>query len=438
MIERYKTKEMSLLWSEENKFTTWFDVEIAVLETLVEQGILQKKDVSEIKKSAQINVKRILEIEEEVQHDVIAFCTSIAEQCGAAGRVFHYGLTSSDVVDTALGVMLVRASDIIIGELTNLMDEVKKQALQYKELICIGRTHGMHAEPTVFGLKFLGFYAELLRHRKNLKRVKTQISRGKLSGAVGVYGALSPEVERSALAKLGLKPEPVSTQIIPRDRHARFVTALAELGGSLEKFAVELRHLQRSEVDEVEEAFSVKQKGSSAMPHKKNPISCENITGCARVLRGYALTALENVALWHERDISHSSAERIIFPDATTLSHYILVRMTKVVAGLNVKPENIAKNLAKSQGVFFSGHVLLALVDNGMAREDAYRIVQSSAHKALADGLPLQTVLQNDPLIREKIAQSSLDQIFELKRFTQHVDKIYERVLGNDHKISKR
>ncbi len=437
MIGRYTLPEMSALWSDESRYAAWLEVELAVLEVLAGRGVVPQDAVQAIKKKACIDVRRIEEIEKTTKHDVIAFTTSIAEQCGAPARYFHYGLTSSDVVDTAWGLLMVRAGKLLVEEVEALRHALKKQALRHRNLHCIGRTHGMHAEPTIFGLKFLGWYAEMGRQRSRLKRAVRAISRGKLSGAVGVYGALPPDVESDALSILSLKPELVSTQVVPRDRHAEFVCAIAQLGGSMERIAVELRHLQRSEVDEVEEDFTKGQKGSSAMPHKKNPISSENITGGARLLRGYAVTALENVALWHERDISHSSAERVILPDATTLAHYMLVRLRKIIAGLNVKVESVKKNLDASQGVYFSGQVLLQLVERGLSREEAYRLVQACAHRALEERRPLQELISESAEIGKVLPSKELNSVFDLNRLTRHADQIYERVL-KDEAFSRR
>lgn len=432
MIERYTRSEMGRQWTEERRFQNWLKVELAVTETLSEVGIVPRGVAEKIRKAAKIDVKRINFIEESLRHDVIAFTTSIAEQAGDVGRYFHFGLTSSDIVDTALALQLRRVSQILLDGLAELELELKRLALKYKSLATIGRTHGIHAEPTSFGLKFLGWLAEVNRQRLSLKKAKIKVSFGKLSGAVGAYGVLSPDIERRSLGKLKLISETVSTQVIPRDRHADFVCTVAQVGATIERIAVELRHLQRTEVSEVEEGFGKEQKGSSAMPHKKNPISAENLTGCARVLRGYAVAALENVALWHERDISHSSVERVVLPDATILLDYMIHRLVGVLRRLNVNEGQVHKNLMMTQGVFFSGHVLLELVKKGVSREDGYRIVQSCAHAALEQGKSYRSLLEKNVIIRQKFSAKELDGLFDLKRFLKHVDEIYRRVLNSD------
>ncbi len=438
MIARYTRPVMGALWEDESRFSQWLSVELAVLEVLGAEGVVPKNAAAQIRKKARIDVKRILKLETTLRHDVISFTTSIAEQVGDVGRYFHYGLTSSDIVDTALSLLLKQALEHIDGNFDRLDAALVKLALRYRELPSIGRTHGVHAEPTSFGLKFLGWLAEFRRQRVRLAHAIEQASYGKLSGAVGSYGALSPEVERKALFKLGLKPEAVATQVLPRDRHAEIFCVLAEIGGSIERVSVELRHLQRTEVHEVEEEFGKGQKGSSAMPHKKNPISAENLTGCARLLRGYAVSALENVALWHERDISHSSVERVIAPDATILVDYMLNRLTGILEGLNVLETNVAANLDRTKGIYFSGHVLLKLVETGMSREEAYGIVQKCAHSAWAEGRWFGDELLKVSAIRERFTPAQLDRVLDVKNYLKHVDTIYGRVLGNDFKKSKK
>ena len=438
MIARYTRPEMGALWEDESRFGQWLNVELAVLEVLGSQGVVPGNAAAQIRKKAKINVKRINELELTLRHDVISFTTSISEQVGPVGRYFHYGLTSSDVVDTALSLLLKRALEIIDADLERLDTVLVKRALQYRALPCIGRTHGVHAEPTSFGLKFLGWVAEFRRQRVRLNHAIEQASVGKLSGAVGSYGALSPDVERKALAQLGLRPEDVATQVLPRDRHAEIFCVLAEIGASVERVSVELRHLQRTEVHEIVEEFGRGQKGSSAMPHKKNPISAENLTGCARLLRGYAVAALENVALWHERDISHSSVERVIAPDATILVDYMLHRLAGLVDGLNVLEANVAANLDRTKGIYFSGHVLLRMVSAGMSREDAYRIVQKCAHAAWDEKRWFGDVLMEETAIREIFTRPELDRILNVKNYLQHVDTIYGRVLGNEFKKIKK
>lgn len=434
MIQRYTRTVMGNLWSDENRFTQWFEVELAVLDVLGQQKIVPRDVSRKIRQKAKINVSRILELEETTRHDVIAFSTSIAEQCGEQGRYFHYGLTSSDVVDTALSMLLRQALTVLMTDLEELDAVLVRLAKQYRTLPAIGRTHGVHAEPTSFGLKFVGWIAEFRRQAERLATAIDEISFGKLSGAVGSYGALGPDVEKRALERLKLKVEPVATQVLPRDRHAQVFCLLAQIGASVERVAVELRHLQRTEVHEVEEEFAKGQKGSSAMPHKKNPISAENLTGCARLLRGYAVAALENVALWHERDISHSSVERVIAPDATILVDYMLQRLIKVLRGLTVVKQNVKTNLDRTKGIYFSGHVLLRLVEKGMSREDAYRIVQKAAHSAWDHSRWFGDELMKDAAVREQFTKRELAKVLDVKNYLKHVDTIYGRVLGAGQK----
>jgi adenylosuccinate lyase len=438
MIERYTRPQMGKLWSDENRFRRWLDVELAVLEVLGQRGHVPRAAARTIRAKAKIKVERILELEATTRHDVIAFTTSIAEQVGELGRYFHFGLTSSDVVDTALALNFKDALTLIREDLLELDKTLVRLANQNKKLPCIGRTHGVHAEPTSFGLKFLGWVSEFRRHQDRLEHALEGIAHGKLSGAVGSFGALSPEIEEVALKKLGLKPEPIATQVLPRDRHAELFCTIAEIGASIERVAVELRHLQRTEVHEVEEEFGKGQKGSSAMPHKKNPISAENLTGTARLLRGYSVAALENVALWHERDISHSSVERVIAPDATILLDYMLHRLIALLKGLRVIKKNIAANLERTQGIYFSGHVLLKMVEAGISREDAYVIVQRCAHEAWDKGQWFGKRLAADAKIREVFSQRELSKILDVKNYLRHVDTIYGRVLGNVGSAKKK
>lgn len=430
MIARYTRPEMGQLWNDENRFQTWLEVELAVLKALGDAGVIPHQAATQIRKRTKINVRRILELEKTLRHDVISFTTSVSEQVGSVGRYFHYGLTSSDVVDTAFAILLKQALVVIRKDLDRLDKELVRLALTYRDLPCIGRTHGVHAEPTSFGLKFLGWVAEFRRQAVRLDAAIETISHGKLSGAVGSYGALSPEIERKALDALGLEPEPIATQVLPRDRHAEVFCTLAEIGASIERAAVELRHLQRTEVHEVEEEFGKGQKGSSAMPHKKNPISAENLSGGARLLRGYAVAALENVALWHERDISHSSVERVIGPDATTLADYMISRLADILGGLRVLEPNVKANLDKTKGIYFSGHMLLRMVEKGMSRENAYRIVQRAAHSAWAEGRWFGDELMKEPDIRRHFSRAEIDRVLDVKNYLKHVDTIYGRVLG--------
>jgi len=436
VIDRYSRPEMKNLWSDESRFTTWLEVELAVLKVLEKDKVVPARTASKIKGAAKIKVSRILELEQTLKHDVIAFTTSISEQCGDAGRFFHYGLTSSDVVDTALSILLRRALISLRGSTVSLRETMIALALKHKDLPCIGRTHGVHAEPTSFGLKFLGWVSEFQRHILRLDDAIKEISVGKLSGAVGSFGALSPSVEERALASLGLQPESIATQVLPRDRHAHVFNVIANVGSSLERVAVELRHLQRTEVHELEEEFSAGQKGSSAMPHKKNPISAENLSGCARILRSYAVATSENVALWHERDISHSSVERIVCPDATILLDYMLARMNKLLGGVRVMRENVQKNLSKTQGIYFSGHILLRMVEKGMSREDAYKIVQRCAHNAWDQSTWFGDELWKEQAVQELFSQAELNRSLNIKNYLENVDTLYRRVLGNAYRRS--
>ncbi len=379
MISRYTLPPFDQLWTDRKKYESWLKVEVAVLEALAEKGMIPLSAVEEVKRKARVDEQRIAELEKIVDHDVIAFVSQVAETVGDAGKYLHYGLTSSDVIDTALSLLLKEAADEILKETKKLFQVIRGKALTYKSTVMVGRTHGVHAEPITFGFKLAIWSFEVARHYERLQRAKDSISFGKISGAVGTYAHLSPDIEEKVCQKLGLRPAPASSQILQRDRLAEFLAALALLGSSLEKFAVEIRHLQRTEVLEVEEPFKKGQKGSSAMPHKKNPILCERIAGLARVLRANALAAMENVALWHERDISHSSVERIIVPDSTTLAHYLLVKMGSVIEGLKVDEERMKENLNLTRGLIYSQQVLLHLIEKGLSREEAYEIVQKAA-----------------------------------------------------------
>ncbi|HXG52972.1 MAG TPA: adenylosuccinate lyase [candidate division Zixibacteria bacterium] len=428
MIPRYTHPEMARIWSEENGFQKWLDVEILAAEALAREGRVPKAAVARIRKKARFDVARIREIEREVKHEVIAFLSCVAESIGDDARFLHVGMTSSDVMDTALAIQFKEASALLLQDIDRLMAVLRRQAFKHKRTVMIGRTHGIHAEPTTFGLKLALWYQEMARNRARLEKAAEDICVGQISGAVGTFAHISPKVEAYVCRKSGLKPAPVSSQIIQRDRHAFFFATLAVIAASLEKFAVEIRHLQRTEVREAEEPFTPGQKGSSAMPHKRNPILSENVSGLARLMRGYAAAALENVALWHERDISHSSVERVIAPDATTLLDFMLRRMTYVLENLCVYPENMRRNLEMSGGAVFSERVLLALVDKGLARDAAYRLVQRHALKAGAEGGDLKRSLLGDAEIRRHLSPREIEALWGFERDLAHVDFIFRRV----------
>ncbi len=429
MISRYTLPPFDKLWTDEKKYQTWLKVELAVLEALAEEGLVPQSAYEEIKKRAYIDEKRIAELEKVVDHDVIAFVTQVAEAVGEAGKYLHYGLTSSDVVDTSLSLLLKEAAEEILKETENLLSLLKEKAFVYKSTLMVGRTHGVHAEPLTFGFKLAIWAFELARHRERLKRAREAVSYGKISGAVGTYAHLPPEIEEKVCLKLGLKPAPASSQVLQRDRLAEFLTTLALLGCSLEKFALEIRHLQRTEVLEVEEPFKPGQKGSSAMPHKKNPILCERITGLARVLRANALAAMENVALWHERDISHSSVERIIVPDSTTLAHYLLVKMFSVIKGLKVDEERMKSNLELTRGLIYSQKVLLYLVEKGLSREKAYQIVQKAAFEVWQDkSKKLPEVLKNLKELEDLIEWGELASLFSPESYLGNLEVVFKRL----------
>ncbi len=431
MIERYTRPEMGSLWSLENRFRVWLEVELAVCEGWHALGRIPAQDMETIRAKADINVDRILEIEERTRHDVIAFLTNVEEIVGPSARFIHLGCTSSDIVDTANGVLLMRAGRMILGGLDKLLDVLKGMAMEHKGRLCMGRTHGIHAEPTSFGLKMCVFYAEFRRHRERLARAVDNVAVGKISGAVGTYAYLSPELEEKTCAILGLTPDPVSTQIVQRDRHAEFFTALGLLGGGIERICVELRHLQRTEVLEVEEGFGKGQKGSSAMPHKKNPISAENLAGLSRLLRTNALASMENMALWHERDISHSSVERVIMPDSTILADYMLGRLSNLLSGLRIIPENMERNLWGSYGLFFSQAVLLSLIDEaGMDRQKAYEAVQAVAMRCWTEKKLFPDEVRRDTAIANALGQKKLDELFNPANFLKQEGVIYKRVFG--------
>ena len=427
MIPRYTRPEMGRIWSEENSFQKWLDIEILAAEALAQMGKVPKAAIGRIRKNARFNVERIRAIEREVKHEVIAFLSSVAESIGDDARFLHLGMTSSDVMDTALAIQLTEAAAILVEDVQSLMKVLRRQAYKYKSTVMIGRTHGVHAEPITLGLKFALWHQEMDRNLVRLRKAVEDIRVGQISGAVGTFAQISPKVEAYVCKKSGLKPALISNQIIQRDRHAYFFATLAVIASSLEKFAVEIRHLQRTEVQEAEEPFTPGQKGSSAMPHKRNPILSENVTGLARLMRSYALAAFENVALWHERDISHSSVERVIAPDATIGLDFMLRRMTYVLGELCVYPENMKRNLEKSGGAVFSEAVLLALVDKGVSRDAAYRMVQRHALKIARDGGELKGELLKDQEIMTYLSASEVEAVWGLKHHLANVDFIFRR-----------
>jgi adenylosuccinate lyase len=430
MIPRYSRPEMARLWSDENRFATWLEVEIAATEVLVERGVVPAEALAAIKARARFDVARIEEIEREVQHDVIAFVSCVAENVGPEGRWLHYGLTSSDVVDTALAILVRDACDIVRSGVVALAEAVKERAFRHRRAPMIGRTHGVHAEPMTFGLKMALWYAELQRHLARIDRARATIAHGKLSGAVGTFSHLPPDVEEAVCVRLGLLPAPVSSQVLQRDRHAEVMTTLALVAASLEKFATEIRALQKTEVREVEEPFGAGQKGSSAMPHKRNPVGCEQVAGLARVVRVNALAALENVALWHERDISHSSVERVTLPDSFLALDHMLARFTRIVAGMTVDEVRMLRNLDLGRGLVFSGQLLLELTAKGMRREDAYRVVQAHAMEAWRTEGDFRARVLADPEVRAALSEAELAAVFDLPRYLAHVDTVFERVFG--------
>ena len=430
MIPRYTRPEMGRIWEDQNKYQRWLDVELAVTETLAARGIVPKDAAAEIRAKANFSVDRINQIELETKHDVIAFTTSVAEFVGPAARYFHFGLTSSDVLDTAMALQVVDASKLIAAGITRLLDILKKRALEFKTTIAVGRTHGIHAEPTTFGLRLALWYDEMRRQEARFREAAETMRVGKLSGAVGTFAHLSPDIEEDALAKLGLKPASVATQVIQRDRYAHYLSVLALIGTTLEKIALEVRHLQRTEVREAEEYFSPGQKGSSAMPHKRNPITSEQICGLARLLRSNAMAAMENVALWHERDISHSSVERVIFPDSTILTDYLLDKTASLIDRLVVYPQRMAENLELTHGLVYSGELLLELVSRGITREDAYRWVQRNAMRVWDEGGTFREKVISDPDIVRVCGSAEIDKVFDSTRLLKNVDRIFERVFG--------
>src|ERR1700728_1860702 len=433
LITRYTRPAMGRIWSEENKYRMWLEVEATASEVLAETGMVPGSAAQAIRACGQVDVARIQEIEAEVKHDVIAFTTAMAEKIGPESRWLHYGLTSTDVVDTAQALQIKEASGLIYLGILALAAILRQRALEFKHTPTIGRTHGIHAEPTTFGLKLLNWYAEIQRDLVRFDASAEDMRVGKLSGAVGTFGHLKPEHEEAICAKLGLRPAPVATQVIQRDRHAAYIATLAVLASTLDKIAVEVRHLQRTEVREAEEFFSEKQKGSSAMPHKRNPITSEQISGLARVMRSNAQAGLENVALWHERDISHSSVERVILPDSTILADYLMAKTADLIEKLMVYPARMKKNLDSTGGLIFSGQLLLDLAESGMLREDAYRLVQKHAMNAWQNDLVFRDLVAADPEITKLLSPDKLARTFDLSRQLGNVDAIYARVLGFSH-----
>ncbi len=421
---------MASIWSEGNRFEKWLEIELAVCEVLARRGEIPEESFKTISERAGFDVQRIAEIEETVKHDVIAFLTSVAEKVGEDSRYIHMGLTSSDILDTSFAVLLREASGMLIEDMEGLLAVLKEKAFQYKDTLMIGRSHGIHAEPVTFGLKMAMWYQEMVRNRDRLIRARDSISYGKISGAVGTFSFIDPEVEEFVCAKLELRPAPVSTQIVQRDRHAEFFSTLAIIGSSIEKFATEIRHLQRTEVREAEEYFSTGQKGSSAMPHKRNPILSENLSGLARLMRSYALASLENIPLWHERDISHSSVERVIGPDATILLDFMIYRFTNMMKNIVVYPEKMIANLNITKGVIFSQMVLLKLIEKGISREDAYASVQKNAMTSWEKGIEFKELILHDEGIMSYLKEEDVEGIFRNSNFLKHVDYIFERVFG--------
>jgi len=424
MISRYTRPEMGRIWSEENSFQKWLDVEILAAEGLARMGRVPQAAISRIRRKARLNVKRIRAIEAEVKHETIAFLSAIAETIGDDARYLHVGMTSSDVMDTALAIQFKEASTILEQDIKDLMSVLRRQAQKYKWTVMIGRTHGVHAEPITFGLKLAIWYQEMERHRSRFRHAVEDICVGKISGAVGTFAQIPPQIEAYVCRKSGLKPAPVSNQIVQRDRHAFYFSTLALIASSLEKFAIEIRHLQRTEVQEAEEPFTEGQKGSSAMPHKRNPILSENVSGLARLMRSYAHAAMENIPLWHERDISHSSVERVILPDSSLLAYYVLRTADRLVTALQVSPERMLANLWSSHGLVFSQPVLLALVAGGLSRDAAYRIVQEDAMRAWDEGVSFRSLLEKDE--RVTIGPDALDEAFSLERSLRHIGAVFD------------
>lgn len=432
MIPRYSREKMTKIWSPENRYQKWLDVEIMACEAMAKLGKIPESALKNIKEKVSINVKRIDEIEKTTKHDVIAFLTSLTEKVGEDGRFIHMGLTSSDILDTSLAILLKESAEILLEDIDQLLVVLKKKAFEHKNTLMIGRSHGIHAEPVTFGLKMALWYQEMQRNYRRLVNAKESVSYGKISGAVGTFSFVEPFVEEYVCRKLSLKPAPVSSQIVQRDRHAEFFTTLAIIASSVDKFAQEIRLLQRTEVREAEEYFSAGQKGSSAMPHKRNPILSENLSGLARLVRSYALAALENVALWHERDISHSSVERVIGPDATIVLDFMLGGFIGMMDKLIVYPDRMLSNLNMTNGVIFSQMVLLTLIERGITREQAYAVVQKNAMKSWHEGIEFKELLKEDEVIMKYLQEKDLAEIFNINNFLKNLDFIFNRVFGND------
>lgn len=428
MIDRYSRAKMAALWSKENRFQKWLDVEILATEAWAELGVVPREAAVALRKNARFHVQRIEEIEEQTRHDVVAFTRCVAENLGEESKFLHYGLTSTDVVDTALSAVLQEAVTMIQEDLDVFAEVLRQQAIRYKDTVCMGRTHGVHAEPTTFGLKLALWYSETRRNIERLARAKEVISVGKISGAVGTYANVDPFVERYVCEGMKLRPALISTQILQRDRHAELLSTLAIIASCLDKYATEIRALQKTEIREVEEPFRQGQKGSSAMPHKRNPVNCEQISGLARVVRGNSLAALENIPLWHERDISHSSVERIILPDTTILMDYMLVKFTGIVKDLFVYPQNMQRNIEKSRGLIHSQQVLLRLVEKGLLRETAYDLVQKNAMRAWEEEKPFKDLIAQEPLVAEKFNKEELNDCFDIRHHLKHVDDIFAKL----------
>jgi adenylosuccinate lyase len=438
MIPRYTHPEMGGIWSEQRRYDAWLEVELAATDALAEAGVVPVEDARALRERASFDIARIEEIEQVTQHDVIAFTTAVAERAGAPARWLHFGLTSSDVLDTALALQMRQACDLLLTRVDGLADAIKKRAIEHERTPMIGRTHGVHAELMTFGVKLALWFAEVQRGRERLVRAREAVAVGKLSGAVGVFAHLDPSIEATVCARLGLTPDPVSSQVVSRDRHAELLSALAILAASLEKFALEIRGLQKTEIGEVEEPFGKGQKGSSAMPHKRNPIGCEQVTGLARLVRANAMAAMENVALWHERDISHSSVERVILPDSFIAMDHVLRRFTRIVSGMVVYPGRMRENLGRSRGVVFSGSVLLELARRGISREDAYAWVQRNAMRSFAEGLDFQELLLADTDITRILSVEVIKEAFDIDAQLRNVGAIFDRVFGPDMRTKEQ